>query len=267
MPNETKMMFARPKNCRYCGHGYYGLLHAVQYAQAKGLWNITDLSGEQVNKTNVYEAIDRDDPFSFYGFGHGSPSIFTDDSELPLFTTTECSKLSGRIVYLLSCLTGQQLGPAIIQNGALAYAGFNVSWTWLSVSGTDGDPYDDRYARCFWESANELWIALCDGEEFHDAVQRSVDKYNEWIDYWYNNPEDPESQSCIMWLAVDRDGLVSLDACDAITDETGCSAHGCYWYDNACHSSSETPHGGGAGWLALVPIIAVVGITFIVGER
>jgi len=209
MPNPDKMLIVRPKNCRYCGHGYHGLHHVLQYAQSKG-FNTIDLSAEQANKDPIYATIDQHDPASFYGFGHGSPTTYTGDSEEPVFTCDECDKLSGRIIYLLSCLTGQLLGPEIMRQGALAYAGFNISWTWLSDSGTDGDPYEDIYARCFWESANELWIAVCDGVEFHEAIQRSIDKYNEWIDYWfYDNPEDPSSQECIKWLAFDRDGLTA----------------------------------------------------------
>jgi len=269
MPDASKMMFVRPKNCRYCGHGYYGLLHAVQYAQSKGLWNIIDISAEQANKGPIYEAIDQHDPASFYGFGHGSSCTYTGDSEEPIFTCNECDRLNGRVVYLLSCLTGIGLGQAIINAGALAYAGFTVSWTWLSDSGTDGDPYADKYARGFWESANELWNALVDGEEFHDAVQRSIDKYDEWIDYWYyDNPQEPYSQECIKWLAVDRDGLIALDICDAITDETQCQQEGCYWYEDHCHSAPPTPPPGGGGLaLAMVPIIAIVGIAYIVGQK
>ena len=266
MPNPNNMLFVRPKNCRYCGHGYYGLLHAMQHATQKG-WNTIDVAGENANKDPVYEAIDTFDPASFFGFGHGNNCRYTGDSELDIFTCDECDKLKGRMVYLLSCLTANGLGPEIIRQGALAYAGFNISWTWLSNSGTEGDPYLDKYAKGFWESAIILWIALCDGLDFRDSVQKSIDKYNEWIDYWfYDNPEDPWSQECIKWLAFDRDGLVALDVCDAITDETQCLEYGCYWYNGVCASSPEKPSTKSGLVIAAIPIIALVGIALIVGQ-
>lgn len=155
-----------------------------------------------------------------------SETTFTADSEQMVFSVDENSKLSGRIVYLLSCLTANSLGPAIIENGATAYAGYDISWTWLSDSDPDGDndPYDDPYALCFWESANELWMALLDGESFDNAMKSAVAKYNEWIDYWmYTNPDDEYAEDCIMWLAHDRNGLVGYEAGDVILPGQGLS--------------------------------------------
>lgn len=266
MPDQNKMMFVRPRNCRYCGHGFFALQHVLRYAQQHG-FNTIDLAEEQANKIPIYEAIDQHDPGSFFGFGHGSPAIYTGDAEEPIFTTEECDRLATRVVYLLSCLTGQLLGPEIIKQGALAYAGFNISWTWMSDSGTDGDPYEDIYALCFWESANELWMALLDGAIFEDAVKASVAKYDEWIDYWfYDNPEDPLSQEAIKWLIHDRNGLVSLNICDVIADETECMNLGCHWQENKCYSQLPRKELG-INWALAIPIILVVGLAFIAVKK
>lgn len=269
MPIPENMMFSRPKNCRYCGNGYYALLHVINYAQSKG-FNVIDASAENANKGPIYAAIDAHDPASFYGFGHGNETTYTADAEEPVFTVDECDKLSGRVVYLLSCLTGVSLGYEIINQGALAYAGFNISWTWMSEGGTDIDPYEDKYAKCFFESANELWVAICDGEEFYDAVQRSRGKYDAWIDYWfYDNPEDPYSQDCIKWLSHDRDGLVGLDACSLLTTEENCSVENCYWYYGSCHSVPvyEPPPPQPKIAYAAIPMIAIICIGLIVGQK
>jgi len=203
-------MFVRPVNCHDCGNGFYALGHVIEYAQQQGQ-EIIDIAGGNANKAPVYAAIDSNNPTHFYGFGHGGNTRFTGDSEQDIFTVNECDKLAGKEVYLLSCLTANALGSAIIQNGATAYAGYRISWTWVSDSGSDGDPYQDLYAKGFYESANELWVALIDGKTFEEAVQAAIDKYNEWIDYWFDeNPEAPQSQDAIMWLIHDRNGLVAL---------------------------------------------------------
>ena len=261
------MMIVRPRNCTYCGHGYYGLQHVVQYAQQIGAWEITDLTHEQANKDPIYEAIDLTDPGSFYGFGHGGSDIWTGDAEQGIFTSSECGKLSGRVVYLLSCLTAQGLGPAIMEQGAVAYAGYDISWTWLSESdpGGDNDPYDDIYAKGFWESGNELWMALLDGYDFFEALQQTRAMYNEWIEYWlYENPSDPYAEDCIMWLVHDRDGLVGLPSvgCEEYTTEEQCILAGCRWSDGVC-----LPKAGGVSLLAAVAVIAIVGVALIVTKK
>lgn len=256
MPQD-KMMFVRPINCHVCGHGYHALGHAKEYAAQHGRV-IIDIEKEQANKDPVYAAIDTHDPKYFYGFGHGNVNRYTGDSEEDIFTSDECDKLANRNVYLLSCLTANQLGPAIVEAGAESYAGFNISWTWITASGTDGDPYDDPYAYGFYESANELWNALVDGKTMQQAVQASVDRYNSWIDYWYyDNPNDPYSQEMIKWLLWDRNGLVLLTICDTLTDEVSCRSHGCSWYNGSCHTTTAAE--GGFNW-ALLGALVLTGI-------
>lgn len=244
MPDPSKMMIVRPKNCHYCGHGFYGLAHVVQYAQSQG-YAVIDMPETQANKDPIYTELNVQDPGLFYGFGHGDVCRYTGDSEEDIFTCNDNSILSERMVYLLSCLTANALGPAIIKNGATYYAGYNISWTWLSESGTEGDPYDDIYALGFWESANELWMSICDGLSFSAAVYRCIDMYNQWIEYWlYENPEDPSSEDCIMWLIHDRNGLVALSQAGPIRPGTM-----------------------QLNWGLAVPILAVVALALITFKR
>jgi hypothetical protein len=164
------------------------------------------------------------------------------------------------------------LGPEIIKQGALGYVGYNISWTWIADTENGEfvypDPYTDPYALCFWESANEFWIAMVDGLEFHEALQAMIDRYNAWIDYWfYDNPEDPFSQECIMWLAHDRDGLVALDNCSSYTDQSTCESRGCQWINNSCYSKLPQQKGLATSIVPLIPIIALVGLAFIIMRK
>lgn len=265
MPEQNTMMFVRPINCRSCEHGYYGLKHARDYAMQKG-YDAVDIEKTEANKGPVYDAIDQYDPLGFYGFGHGNSCVYTGDAEEPIFTCSECGKLKDRVVYLLSCLTANGLGSAIIHAGGQQYAGFNISWTWMATGGgATGDPYDDKYAYGFYESANELWMAVIDGLPFHKAVQKSIDKYNEWIDYWYNEgASDPYSQDAIKWLAHDRDGLVHLNRCLIHETQSECLADGCYWWDNSCHTYPKTAENN---LLALVPMVSFLGLGIVIARE
>ena len=251
MVNPENMLFVRPHDCHYCGNGWWALYHVVQYAQSKGKWDITDLEGTQAELTPVHNALDTQTPLGLYGFGHGGPSVYTGNSENVIFsTTTGTNKLNNKIIYLLSCLTAQQLGLKIVQDGGKSYAGFMQEWNWLIEGSTDDDPYYDKYGKCFFESANQLWVAMIDGASFQEAINASMAKYNEWIDYWYDSG-DPNTPMVVGNLAHDRDILMAYgdlnatlemgpDPMNQYTNETDCETNGGYWWaDGTCHSFPE----------------------------
>lgn len=198
---------------------YYGLQHMVEYAQSKG-YNICDLAGADCTKDNIYEKLTLLDPIFFFGMGHGSPTKYTDDNEEAVWIcgNTSCplppNNLRSRIVYLWSCLTARELGHKIIERGGWSYAGFTEEWVWIAEGEIEGDPYDDRYAKGFFESGNELIKALLDEKTMQEAVQASINKYNEWIDYWKES-DDLYASECIKWLAWDRDALTLIGSPEA----------------------------------------------------
>ena len=246
------IIIGRPKDCRYCGNAYYALEHTVEYAISKG-FDVIDLAASDDTREKIYEAIDTYDPIYFTGIGHGNTCVYTDNFEQIIWACTYYppDNLANRVVYLWSCLTGNGLGPSIISHGGKSYIGYTKNWTWLSGSGTDGDPYDDIYARCFFESGEEINRTLFDGGTVNDAVNNAIDKYNEWIDYWMNEgSSNPNSSEMIKWLVWDRDALIQLGDenatirlkhCSEHTNETECEAHGCYWYNGFCHSTPPKP--------------------------
>jgi hypothetical protein len=282
MPDMNKLLFIRAKRCDECNpaetcdsciQGFNATGHVLKQASDSG-WTVFDASDENANAEYVYQSIDSNDPGVIYGFGHGNEGRYTAQHREDIFNTSSCDKVKGRIVYLLSCLTANALGPEIMKKGALAYAGFNISWTWVADTDVNNnfnypDPYQDNYAKCFFESANELMVAITKGYSFIEAVQASVAKYNEWIQYWYkDNPSDPASQDCIMWLAHDRDGLVALTICDTIQSENECITAECLWSNNKCMTLEgvEGQHMA-INPVMLIPVVLVVSMVFMAFKK
>jgi len=238
--NKRDVMFIRPSDCRYCLNGYYGIGHVVDYAADKA-FNIMDLEREQADNPYIDNTINSFQPFLIYGFGHGNVNVYTANSETPVWHTGEpLTHLAGKVIYLLSCLTAQQLGPYMIDQGALGYGGFLISWTWMTGN-VNGDPYEDKYAKGFYKSTNKFFEALLDGMTLEQAMQASIAEYNYWIYWWENSGEDNASE-VVKWLLHDRDGLViygdptaSTVDCSEITDRQECLDSGCWWYNGACH--------------------------------
>jgi len=204
--NKRDVMFIRPSDCRYCWNGYFGLGHVVDYAADKS-FNIEDLKSEQADNPYIDDTVNSFNPFMIYGFGHGNVNVYTANSETPVWVVGEnLTHLSGRIIYLLSCLTANQLGPYLIDQGVLSYGGFLVSWTWLTED-LNGDPYNDFYAEGFYKSVNRFFESLLDDNVMSRAMQDSIEEYNNWIAYWETSNDESASE-IIKWLIHDRDGLI-----------------------------------------------------------
>jgi len=200
--------------------GFKGMEHVSAEALKYGLL-LSEMKAEQAEKDSVWNVLLAEDPLFVNGFGHGSETAYTGDGETTIFTNTECSILAGRVVYLLSCVTANILGPAIISVGGIAYGGYDISWTWLMYK-SDVDPYTDWYAEGYWRASNEFPISLIQGETVARAKERCIAEYDRWIGIWETErSDDPYAASVIKYLIWDRDGLVVLGDESATIIELG----------------------------------------------
>jgi hypothetical protein len=220
MPTQSSMLNIMPYSCHYCMQGFKALQHVSEEANAQGIF-LTELQGEEAVKDLVWETLSSIDPIFINGFGHGNTNIYTGDTEEAIFTDSECDILAGRIVYLLSCLTAVELGPAIISAGGLAYAGYNIEWTWMTED-INADPYELFLAEGFYRSANEFPTALIRQFTVDEARARSLAEYNRWIEIWETERADsPYAAEAIKWLIHDRDGLTVLGDLEARITTSG----------------------------------------------
>jgi hypothetical protein len=112
-----------------------------------------------------------------------------------------------------NCLTAQLLGPSMISKGGLAYIGSYETWTWVDSDGA-GDPYADIYAKCFFESANAIAIALLNGKTVGEATAMGMERYSYWIDWW-GRSTDANAPEIIKWLIWDKENTRQLGLAEA----------------------------------------------------
>jgi hypothetical protein len=204
-----KFLNIAPCNCRYCSGASQAIIRLTNEAELDGI-DAIELRCTNAERIPIWNALMSENPLFVNGFGHGSETTYTGDSETMIFDVNNCTILKGRIVYLLSCLTANLLGPKIIEIGAVAYGGFNISWGWY-VADITQDPYNDYLAESFYRSSNEFPIALLQGETVGRAQERSIAEYNRWINIWETKRgNDQYAASVISQLLADRDGLVVL---------------------------------------------------------
>jgi hypothetical protein len=207
MPNLGVVTITRPDSDVATYLGKLALSHAIDYMKNKGL-TVDDLSGDNAIRTKVLESLSRNDPISFMGCGHGNSTTFTGQRLSPIWWSCDCKELKGRVVYLLSCLTGQNLGPDMVNNkGAWCYIGYKVTFTWVQEKLID--PLLDKYAKSFFEPVLEIIERLADGKTTGEAFKASIERWNYWIDYW-SKSNDRFASLVVSLLKLDRDGQVLI---------------------------------------------------------
>ncbi len=158
-------------------------------ANAVGL-PTTDLYGSNATATNFFSSIETQDPILVNLFGHGDYNLIVgQNGELLLQGGVNDDVLAGRVVYVLSCRTGRDLGASAYANGAISYLGYTEDF-WVNFSygeHPDGgmlDPLQDEVARGFFESHNAAPISYINGSTILDSYYISQSTFNYWIGVW-----------------------------------------------------------------------------------
>jgi len=168
---------------------YWGSVVLDEYSIGHGLDNM----GQGVLPDRLRSQWQDTKPKRFWGLGHGSKTVFTVDNKEYFFTASgkNLDLVSGCWVHLQSCLTAQQLGPAIIDAGASGYIGYHGPF-WLVR-------YRGKEAGC------ARWLTACEDCDRHmedlldegitdpdTLLTRGKDGFNREISYWENNYDNEE---------------------------------------------------------------------------
>lgn len=186
--------------------GYWWKDKTVTQSLVNGYETLDLKMGDAVR--DVFEsAIQNFNPEVFYGYGHGNAELFTgQNKDILLHACYNDHLMSGRIVYLLSCTTGQKLGPSMVNKGARAYIGYDDYFVWADYDLPPGGFYHG----CFYDFSNVIIANILYGNPVSVAVERALERAYGWIDYLSSLEDDPLASKIIEYLLHDRNSLVSF---------------------------------------------------------
>jgi hypothetical protein len=158
-------------------------LHQIIEANKQAGQSITELMGVDANPAKIKEVLSTLNPLVFLGCGHGSPTVFTCQNLAPLLhaeNSQELALMKERIVLLTSCLTAQQLGPALVDAGAVSYAGYQQEF-WFYIGDEAGA---SRAVNSPFLAEFQFITSLLRGKSTGEARADQLAKYDEEIAYW-----------------------------------------------------------------------------------
>jgi hypothetical protein len=117
------------------------------------------------------------------GAGHGSPSLFCGHNNQVLLSANALpSSIKQKVIFLVSCETGQELGPALVAAGAQSYIGFKEDLVWI----LDGDkwpvPWSDKLGGLTMKPIVACMNSILDGNTVQTAFDTMLAGMQESID-------------------------------------------------------------------------------------
>ncbi|MHA1812888.1 MAG: hypothetical protein ACTSYX_05565 [Candidatus Thorarchaeota archaeon] len=103
------------------------------------------------------------------GVGHGDPDTFSGDGDQVVMSVSSIPNVRGKVVFLVSCETALELGPAIIKSGADAFIGFKDDLVWIADADLVSRPWADEPAGLVMMPIVSCINSILDGETIGDS--------------------------------------------------------------------------------------------------
>ncbi len=139
------------------------------------------------------------------GVGHGSVDAFTGQNEALILEVGKYDprEVKGKVIKLISCQCGVELGPDLVRNGAASVASYVDDYVWVCDADLASTPWSDEMAATSLMPVIDSINALLDGKPAREALQIELDGY-------LRNAEVEEDELIKACLEFNRDNSVLL---------------------------------------------------------
>jgi hypothetical protein len=108
--------------------------------------------------------------------GHGEPNAFFLQNESLVWSVGNYNlrEIKDKVIKLVSCQTGKELGPDLVQNGARCFLGYDDDITWIMNSEYSFQPWLDPDAKLALMPVIDGINALLDGKTCAEAHEIEI---------------------------------------------------------------------------------------------
>ena len=115
------------------------------------------------------------------GVGHGDVDVFTGQNEAIILEVGKYDpgEVKGKVIKLLSCQCGVELGPDLVKNGCAAFMGYKDDYIWVIDADLVSTPWADKEfaGKCLMPVIDGL-NALLDGKTAREALDIELAGYS-----------------------------------------------------------------------------------------
>jgi hypothetical protein len=112
--------------------------------------------------------------------GHGDSDVVTgqDDGDLLKIGQYNDNEIQGKVIYSLSCLSAEDLGPDLINHGAAAFLGWLDDYMWIIDESNLMTPWNDKLAAPCMMPVIAGLDALLNGKTVSEVKKIQDDSYS-----------------------------------------------------------------------------------------
>jgi len=167
------LLVTRPKYDDTTHYLFYWAQEIINLAREKGI-KVLDLDIERANKNEFESMVAKMRPSFIFLNGHGDADRITGvDDETLIQAGKNEEVIKNKSVYVLSCSSAKELGPASIDAGANAYLGYNDVFIFSYESDKLSKPLNDKTAELFLGPSNQLMVSILKGHTAKESYDRS----------------------------------------------------------------------------------------------
>ena len=142
--------------------------------------------------------------------GHGSPEEICGHGQEVIVSVEENPEiLENSIIYSLSCSSALKLGPKSVENGAIAFIGYEFEFALGKDPESEASPRHDKIAKLFLEPSNILFSSLLNKKDVKTSVEKAKRKMEENVNYLHTTEAFPEAIYYAPFLFSNYLGLVA----------------------------------------------------------
>jgi len=114
------------------------------------------------------------------GVGHGDVDVFTGQNEAIILEVGKYDprEVKGKVIKLLSCQTGVELGPDLVKNGAASVLAYVDDYVWVVDADLASTPWSDKMAATSLMPVVDGLNALLDGKTAKEALNIELEGYS-----------------------------------------------------------------------------------------
>lgn len=160
-------------------------------------FNIIEINSQSLNDLNLQLKADtvNDKAFLFISYTHGSETALLKNGIAPFISDSiNVTCLKNSFSYCFACNAGKKLGQALIDNGAIAFVGFNDE---VKIQ-----KFFNAF-HCFIDCATSGIIFFFNGDDLANSIRKMKAKYTDYLDQFYL-----KDMLTASWFMEQRDSLV-----------------------------------------------------------